>query len=135
MGPESDERIKRTLDAFLKGSDGKPDAKLRQAGFDEVARALVQEGRLIDLGFLNDIMRKLPPGLSETTIDMLRNSFFLGARVMMQAIEVPDDQEEATDADVARIEGMRAEIEVFVDQLNRRAQIGAAMQMKTAGNA
>lgn len=135
MGPDSDARVARAVDQFMEGSDGKPGSDQRKAGFDQLSRVLVEEGRLVDLAFVDEVMRDLPVQFGGAAVDMLRNAFFLGAKNVLKLMEVPDGQTEVTDADITRIENMRAEIDAFAEDLARREAISKAMAIPTAGSA
>jgi hypothetical protein len=133
MSRDSDARIRRAVEGFVNGYDG-PTAKLFQAGFDELERALAAEGRMLDGDFLKEMLRKLPHDVSPDLIDMLRCSFFLGASSTMSVVDMSIALGLAPE-DVQRIDNLRAEIEVFRRALNRLAETSAAMKMKTAGSA
>lgn len=128
---ESDERVRQTVDAFLKGTDGKPSPQLRDAAWDEVARVLKEDGRLLDLNFMNRLVRHHPADARPEFIEIIRNAFFTGAQCVLALMQVTDGHDAPTPEDSQRFENIVAEVDAFKRELASRY----AVNLPTAGNA
>lgn len=95
-----------------------PDAKrdlLRR-----LARTLVDQGKLIEAGWVAYKLAVLPATASETQIDETRKAFFAGALHLFQTINTfLDDDAEPTEADLERMSQIHAELQEYFDSLSQ----------------
>jgi hypothetical protein len=99
------------------------EAKRRHELVDAVTRRLIDEGKLIEAGWLSLRRQAIAPNASQAQLDEMRMAFFAGAQHLwgsvMTALE-PGEIE--TEVDMRRMEAINAELEAFVEQLKLRIE-------------
>lgn len=88
---------------------------------EALSKRLVDEGRLIEAGWISLRIAAIPPEASQIQIDEMRNAFFAGAQHLYGSImTILDPGEEPTDADLARMEKIDDELRAFIDDYQAR---------------
>lgn len=96
---------------------------------DAIAIGLMKQGLLIEAGFQGYLLHCFPNGLPDFQRHELRCVFFAGAHHLFATImRTLDPGEEPTDADLARIGQISAELEAFIKDFQMR-------HLPTAGTA
>jgi hypothetical protein len=83
---------------------------------------LIEQGKIIEAGWLGLRAMTLPPDAPPIQIDEMRSCFFAGAQHLFACImRTLDPGEEPTDADMARLDKIHDELQAFiVDYAARR---------------
>ena len=90
---------------------------------DEVSKKLVDEGKIIEAGFVGYRRFILPADAPKIQIDECRLAFFAGAQHLFSSIiSVMDSDREPTDADFRRMDQINAELNLFAESLKLRIQ-------------
>jgi len=80
-------------------------------------KALVDQGKLIEAGWVGYQLMVLPKGASEIQVNECRLAFFAGAQHLFGSImTVLDAGDEPTDDDMARMDLIDRELEEFLKQ-------------------
>lgn len=96
---------------------------------DDVCRKLVDDGRLIEAGWIGLKMISVPEGAPSLQIEEMRNSFFAGAQHLFASIMgILEPGAEPTDKDLRRMDLIHEELNRFLEDFKLR-------HSKTAGNA
>lgn len=84
-------------------------------------RELVDKGKLIEAGFVGLRLAAIPEDAGKTQLEEMRNAFFAGAQHLFASImDVLDDDREPTNADLARMGLIQAELDVFIRDFSKR---------------
>jgi len=84
-------------------------------------RELVDKGRLIEAGWVGLRIAAIPPDAGKVQLEEMRNAFFAGAQHLFASImDVLDEGQEPTEADVARMGLISGELEVFYNDFCKR---------------
>lgn len=85
---------------------------------DRLVRELADNGKIIEAGFVGLQLTCIPPDASATQIKEMRKAFFAGAQHLWVSIMgMLEAGEDATPADLRRMELINSELEYFVKQL------------------
>lgn len=85
-----------------------------RAVVEKATRQLVDEGKLVEAGWIGLRMLAIPEAASETQVTEMRNAFFCGAaHVFSSMITMLDPGAEPTDADLSRMSLISDELETF----------------------
>ena len=83
-----------------------------------LTKALADEGKLIEAGWVSLRHVTMPPDAPQEQLDDLRMAFFAGAQHLFGSImNILDAGEEATDADQARMSAINDELNTFIASL------------------
>jgi hypothetical protein len=89
-----------------------------------VTRALVDDGKAIEAGWVGLRLTAFSSGISQGQMGMLRDCFFAGAQHLMASITaVLDEDEEPTEDDIKRMESIDAELKAFFEDFKKRHNI------------
>jgi hypothetical protein len=84
----------------------------------EFSRKLVDQGKLIEAGFVGLLRAAVPPDAPPIQIDEMRNAFFAGAQhlfaSLMTVLDRGEDDEPSQD-DLRRMDLIQAELQEFID--------------------
>jgi hypothetical protein len=84
-------------------------------------RELLAKGMLIEAGFVGLRLAAIPLDAPAIQIEEMRHAFFAGAQHLMSSImTVLDPGAEVTDADVAHMDAIQAELDTFIEQFKLR---------------
>jgi hypothetical protein len=87
---------------------------------DALTRSLVDQGKLVEAGWIALRFLAIPPDASKHQIEDMRRAFFCGAEhVFSSLFQMLESGEEPTDNDLTRMDKLRAELDRF------RAEIDA----------
>ena len=88
---------------------------------DQITKAAVDGGRLIEAGFLAMLAATYPTGVGSQQRDDLRMAFFGGAQHLLGAMtSVMDPGADITDADMRRMELIHRELAEFIQEFAKR---------------
>jgi hypothetical protein len=88
---------------------------------DGVSKLLVDEGKLIEAGWVAFRGYVVPPDASEVQINEMRLAYFAGAQHLFASINsIMEEGEEPTDADLRRMTLISDELAAFADVLAAR---------------
>jgi hypothetical protein len=114
-------------DTSKKGALMSTDPRIRKV-VDEVSKKLVDEGLIIEAGFVGYRRFVLHADAPQIQIDETRWAFFAGAQHLFASImSVMDSDKEPTAKDMQRMDQIHAELQTFARQIELR--------IKTKGNA
>lgn len=100
-----------------------------RAVMEQVTRGLIDEGKLIEAGWVGLRMMAVPKDASERQIVDMRSAFFAGAQHLYASImTMLDPDAEPTKADERRMEAIDAELKKFIREYE-------ATHLRTKGNA
>jgi hypothetical protein len=86
----------------------------------EVTKKLIEEGKLIEAGFVSLKMIALDKNASPAQISDMRTAFFAGAHHVFSSIMTTlDEGAEPTAADLKHVEMIHKELDKFVKQFKR----------------
>ena len=92
---------------------------------DAVAKRLVDQGKLIEAGWIGFRQMAVPAYASEPQIDDTRSAFFAGAQHLFGAVMgFLEEGEEPTDNDLRRMDQINAELAEFLVDFKRRHGLG-----------
>ncbi len=82
---------------------------------DELTKRLVDEGKLIEAGWVVMRMMALPKDAPQIQIDGMREAFFAGAQHLFSSIvTMLDPEAEPTERDLRRMTLINSELEAFI---------------------
>jgi len=88
---------------------------------DAVTAYLVDEGRLIEAGWVALRVQSIPDDASPVQLDEMRNAFFAGAQHLFASINsVLEPGEEPTEKDLHRMESIANELDRFIEDYKLR---------------
>lgn len=91
-----------------------------RAQIDTLTRALIDQGKLIEGGWIGLRWMALPADADPIQLSEMRKAFFAGARHLLSSImSTLDEGAEPTDEDLRRMALIEAELDAFGDQLIR----------------
>lgn len=91
---------------------------MEKSAIDKIARALTDEGKLIEAGWCGFEIGVISAGASATQRAEMRNAFFAGSLHLFTSImSIMDDDKEATDADLSRLSMIHHELKEFGKEL------------------
>lgn len=89
----------------------------------ELTDELVRKGQLMEAGWLSLRLAVIPKSASEVQLREMRMAFFAGAQHLFASImQILDPGADPTDADLARMESIRIELEQFAEAFALRHQ-------------
>jgi hypothetical protein len=98
------------------------DPRIRKVA-TEVSKKLVDEGKIIEAGFVGYRQFVLPPDAPQIQIDECRWAFFAGAQHLFSSImAVMDSDREPTAQDMRRMDQIHAELEKFAGEIKHRVE-------------
>lgn len=84
-------------------------------------RQLVDDGKLIEAGWVGLRLAAIAPDASATQLEEMRNAFFAGAQHLFASImDILDPGEEPTSADLERMNLIDKELRVFIENFKLR---------------
>jgi hypothetical protein len=84
-------------------------------------RELVDKGKLIEAGWVSLRLAAIPEDAGKVQLEEMRNAFFAGAQHLFASImDVMDDDREPTEADLARMSQISAELDVFIRDFSKK---------------
>ena len=90
---------------------------------DEVSKKLIDEGKLIEVGFYGYRRFVLPPNAPQIQIDECRWAFFAGAQHLFASINaIMESDREPTENDMRRMDQIHAELQKFAKELELRVE-------------
>src|SRR4051794_31213244 len=93
-----------------------------QAELVALTKALADQGKLIEAGFIGLRLAAIPPDAPEVQVREMRKAYMAGAQHLFSSIMgILDPGEEPTDADMARLDLIHGELEAFRHELERAA--------------
>jgi hypothetical protein len=88
-----------------------------------LSKKLADEGKLIEAGWIGLQAAAIPADATAAQIREMRLAFMAGAQHLFASIMVSlDPGEEATDADLRRMDLIAAELDAFAEEVKARAQ-------------
>jgi hypothetical protein len=97
--------------------------------FEKLSRVLVDQGKLIEAGWIGLRAVWLHPEASQNQIDEMRQAFFAGAQHLFSSImTVLEPDAEPTEKDLERMSLIQSELDTFIADFNMH-------QLPTRGNA
>jgi len=88
---------------------------------DAVTAYLVDEGRVIEAGWIALRVQSIPDDASPVQLDEMRNAFFAGAQHLFASINsVLEEGEEPTPADLRRMDNIANELDRFIEDYKLR---------------
>jgi hypothetical protein len=88
---------------------------------DAVTQHLVDEGRIMEAGWVALRIQSIPDDVSPVRLDEMRIMFFAGAQHLFASIySMLDPGEEPTEKDLRRMEGIAAELDRFIEEYKLR---------------
>lgn len=94
---------------------------MTKTDLQQLHRRFADSGKLIEAGWISLRIAAIPPNAPQVQIDEMRNAFMAGAQHLfasiMQSLDAGDD---ATDADLRRMDLISAELELFGKELEGR---------------
>lgn len=100
-----------------------------RAHLEQLSRELTDKGLLIEAGWVGLRLAAIPFDAPALQIEEMRNAFFAGASYLYSSImTIMDADREPTDADLARMEKIDAELKAFIGDFELR-------NLKTRGSA
>ena len=84
---------------------------------DEVTKKLVDEGKIIESGWVLLKMQVIPENAPQVQLDEMRMAFFAGAQHLFGSImSALDEDKEPTEADLERMSKISDELDQFLTQ-------------------
>ena len=88
---------------------------------DTVTEHLVDDGRIIEAGWIAMRIQTIPDTASALQLDEMRNAFFAGAQHLFASINsVLEEGEEPTEKDLHRMESIADELDRFIEDFKLR---------------
>lgn len=98
------------------------EAKRRQM-VDELTKGLVDQGKLLEAGWLSFRVMVIHPDAPQIQLDEMRTAFFSGAQHLFGSImSFMEDGQEPTDADLRRMDQVHEELEDFLKVFKLRLE-------------
>jgi hypothetical protein len=112
MGEGKQRRMRRDeFERILKGHA----SEIRKV-VDAVTEHLVDDGRLIEAGWIALRIQSIPDDASAVQLDEMRNAFFAGAQHLFTSItSILDPGEEPTEKDMRRMNKIVDELDRFIE--------------------
>ena len=80
-----------------------------------VTKRLIDEGKIIEAGWVSLKMMAVPEDAPKIQIEEMRNAFFAGAQHLLGSIMSTLDQgDEPTEADLRRLNNIQVELDLFI---------------------
>jgi hypothetical protein len=99
---------------------------LTQAEHEAICRALIDEGKLVEVGFESLRFLVMAADAPEVQVNEMRMAFFAGAQhVFASIVWMLEPGAEATDNDLMRMSLIQIELEIFVQQSKPRLRKSA----------
>lgn len=95
---------------------------------NELTRKAMDEGRVIEVGWLALRLAVVPPDASAVQLRMMRMAYYGGAQHLFASIMGSDGMdagEEPTEGDMDRMDKIRKELDAFVAELKSHTSKGA----------
>jgi hypothetical protein len=87
----------------------------------KLERRLVDEGKLVEAGWIGMRIAAVPPDAGQLQLDEMRMAFFAGAQHLFGSIMVIlDDEREPTDADLRRMSLISDELDRFIKEFEAK---------------
>ena len=84
---------------------------------DEVTKKLVDEGKIVEAGWVSLKMQVIPENAPQVQLEEMRMAFFAGAQHLFGSImSVLDEDAEPTEADLERMSKINDELDEFLTQ-------------------
>ena|SRR6266436_3316080 len=84
---------------------------------DEVTKKLVDEGKIIEAGWVSLKMMTIPDGAPQVQLDVMRTAFFAGAQHLFGSMmSTLDEDAEPTEDDLERMSKISEELDQFLIQ-------------------
>lgn len=97
--------------------------RVPQEVVDRLTRELVDNGRLVEAGWISFKLMVVPTNASQVQLDEMRNSFFAGAQHLFGSITTMlEAGEEATETDLRRMSQINTELDEFLQRLKLRVE-------------
>jgi hypothetical protein len=88
---------------------------------DAVTSSLVDDGKIIEAGWIALRVQSIPDEASAVQLDEMRNAFFAGAQHLFASINsILDPGEEPTEKDIRRMESIASELDRFIEEYKLR---------------
>lgn len=95
--------------------------KISKQEMDAIARKLVDQGKLIESGWLSLKFMSIPEDAPQVQIDEMRNAFFAGAQHLYGSVMgMMEDGAEPTMNDLRRMAAIDAELTQFIEQFKTK---------------
>lgn len=95
--------------------------EVNRSVIDEVTKRLVDEGKLIEAGWISLKTMVIPNNASQIQIDEMRNAFFAGAQHLFGSImSFLDEGHKETEADLERLSKISDELDQFIKEFELR---------------
>lgn len=92
-----------------------------RAHLERLSKEMADRGRLIEAGWIGLRLAAVPLDAPAAQLDEMRTAFFAGAHHLLQSImTMMDPGDEPTDADMARMDGIQAELDGFFEDFKLR---------------
>jgi hypothetical protein len=99
----------------------------REEYTNALAKALADDGKLIEAGWIALRVAAIPTDAPDVQIKEMRLAFMAGAQHLFTSIiNTLDPEEEPTEADMRRMELINRELAAFADELKRDARFKRA---------
>jgi len=94
--------------------------KPTQAEISRLTRVLVDQGKIVQAGWISLKLTTIPESASSQQLDEMRNAFFAGAQhVFGSMMSILDPGAEPTAADLQRMTSIHNELEQFIEDFKR----------------
>lgn len=101
---------------------------INQAEVDKLTRQLIDQGKVIEAGWIGLKLSAVPPEAPEIQVREMRHAFFAGAQHLFASIMAGlDPGAEPTEADMQRMTQIAGELDAFIQDFELR-------QVKTEGS-
>lgn len=88
---------------------------------DEITKKLVDEGKIIEAGWVSLKMMTIPKNAPQIQIDEMRNAFFAGAQHLFGSMmSMLEEGSEETEADLNRMRKIADELDNFIEKYKLR---------------
>lgn len=88
---------------------------------DQLEKTLIDEGKIIDAGFVSMKAIAMDPSATEAQVQDMRAAFFAGAAHLWGTImNVLEEGEEPTENDMSRMDKIQAELDAFIKEFELR---------------
>lgn len=95
--------------------------KITSAQMAEMTKKLVDEGKIIEAGWVSLRFLAVPENAPPVQVEEMRNAFFAGAKHLFSSIlTVLDPGEEPSEADMSRMDKIHEELEAFITDYEKR---------------
>lgn len=88
---------------------------------EKITRKLIDEGKIIEAGWISFRIISIPDGASQRQLDDMRAAFFAGAQHLFGSIMVSfDPGKEPTDNDLRRMSQINMELNEFIAEFKKK---------------